>query len=75
MAARYDKLYTYLVGEIDDVLQLICYDLLKGQYGRDELAEVGEKLRSALHEAEEMYLEDTEGELITSPEYRLHLPG
>lgn len=57
---NYQKLYAYLVGQIDDVLQLICYDLLKGQHGREELNEVGEKLRDALHIAEEMYLVDTE---------------
>ena len=60
MEVRYDKLYSYLVGQIDDVLQLICYDLLKGHHGREELNEVGEKLRDALHIAEEMYLADTE---------------
>ena len=57
---NYQKLYAYLVGQIDDVLQLICYDLLKGQQGRQELNEVGEKLRNALYQAEEMYLADSE---------------
>ena len=33
----HDKLYAYLVGQVDDVLQLICYDLLTGQHGREEL--------------------------------------
>ena len=60
MEIRYDKLYSYLVGQIDDVLQLICYDLLKGQHGREELNEVGEKLRDALLTAEEMYLDESE---------------
>ena len=60
MSVDYGKLYSYLVGEIDDVLQLICYDLLKGQHGRDELNEVGERLRNALYVAEEMYLEDAD---------------
>ena len=59
---HYDKLYAYLVGQVDDVLQLICYDLLKGQHGREELEEIGEKLRAALHHAEEMYLEEAEKE-------------
>ena len=54
----YEKLYSYLVGQIDDTLQLICYDLIKGQHGWEELNEVGEKLRSALLNAEEMYLAD-----------------
>ena len=62
MSANYKKLYSYLVGQVDDVLQLICYDLLKGQHGREELDEIGEKLRAALLTAEEMYLDDTEGE-------------
>ena len=57
---NYQKLYSYLVGQIDDVLQLICYDLLKGQHGRAELNEVGEKLKAALYTAEEMYLDATE---------------
>ena len=60
MDVRYDKLYSYLVGQIDDVLQLICYDLLNGQHGREELNEVGEKLRDALLTAEEMYLDESE---------------
>ena len=60
MAVKYDKLYSYLVGQIDDVLQLICYDLLNGQHGWDELNEVGEKLRDALLAAEEMYLDESE---------------
>ena len=60
MEIRYDKLYSCLVGQIDDVLQLICYDLLKGQHGREELNEVGEKLRDALLTAEEMYLDESE---------------
>ena len=57
---NYQKLYAYLVGQIDDVLQLICYDLLKGQHGWEELNEVGEKLKAALYTAEEMYLDEAE---------------
>ena len=60
MSVKYDKLYSYLVGQIDDVLQLICYDMLKGQHGREELNELGEKLKAALLTAEEMYLNETE---------------
>ena len=56
----YQKLYAFLVGQIDDTLQLICYDLLKNQHGREELNAVGEKLRDALLTAEEMYLDETE---------------
>lgn len=57
---NYQKLYSYLVGQIDDVLQLICYDMLKGQHGQEELNEVGEKLKAALYTAEEMYLDETD---------------
>ena len=56
----YQKLYAYLVGQIDDTIQLICSDLLNGQHGFQELNAVGEKLRDALSTAEEMYLDDTE---------------
>ena len=58
--ADYQKLYSFLVGQIDDTLQLICYDLLKGLNGWKELNEVGEKLRDALLAAEEMYLDESE---------------
>ncbi len=57
---NYQKLYAFLVGEIDDTLQMICDKLLKGEYGFMELNQVGEKLKSALLSAEEMYLGDTE---------------
>ena len=30
---NYQKLYAFLVGEIDDTLQMICEKLLKGEYG------------------------------------------
>ena len=56
----YKKLYAYLVGQIDDTIQLICYDLVNGQHGFQEFNAVGEKLRDALLKAEEMYLEDSE---------------
>ena len=56
----YQKLYSYLVGQIDDTIQLICSDLMNGQHGFQELNAVGEKLRDALLVAEEMYLNETE---------------
>ena len=56
----YQKLYSYLVGQIDDTIQLICSDLMNRQHGFQELNAVGEKLRDALLTAEEMYLDDTE---------------
>ncbi len=50
----YQKLYAYLVGEIDAALTLLdTDDLLQFQRIRDILS-------NALQTAEEMYLEDTE---------------
>ena len=60
MSPIYQKLYSYLVGQIDDTLQLICDDLLKGKHGFTELNEVGEKLKAALLTAEDMYLDETD---------------
>ena len=57
---NYQKLYAYLVGQIDDTIQLICSDLINGQHGFKELNAVGEKLRDALLTAEEIYLAETE---------------
>ena len=56
----YKKLYTYLVGQIDDTLQLIAGDLVGGNPGWKELSAVGEKLKNALLAAEEMYLDGEE---------------
>ena len=56
----HQKLYAYLVGQIDETLQLICDDLLNGKHGFAELNEVGERLKKALLTAEEMYLDETE---------------
>ena len=56
----YKKLYTYLVGEVDDTLQRIAGDLVGGNPGWNELNAVGERLKSALLTAEEMYLEAEE---------------
>ena len=54
MAADYQKLYAYLVGEVDTALTLLdTDDLLQFQRIRDILS-------NALQTAEEMYLEDTE---------------
>lgn len=57
---NYQKLYAYLVGEIDDTIQIICDKLLSGRHGFAELNEVGEKLKAALYTAEEMYLDETD---------------
>ena len=56
MAADYQKLYSYLVGEVDTALTLLdTGDLLQFQ-------RVKEILENALHTAEEMYLGDTESD-------------
>lgn len=44
MSPIYQRIYSYLVGQVDDTLQLICDDLLNGKHGFAELNEVGEKL-------------------------------
>ena len=54
MAVNYQKLYAYLVGEVDAALTLLdTDDLLQFERIRDILS-------NALQTAEEMYLEDTE---------------
>ena len=58
----YQKLYHFLVGKMDDTLQLICYDLLKGQHDAFAFQQVANSLRAALMEAEEMVLEQSEKE-------------
>ena len=60
MAVNYQKLYSHLVGQMDDTIQFICDKLLKGEHGFEELNAVGEKLRDALLTAEEMYLDEPE---------------
>lgn len=57
MDADYKKLYAYLVGQVDDTLQLIAEDLTAQACGWHELYAVGEKLKTALLTAEEMYLD------------------
>ena len=60
MAVNYQKLYAYLVGQIDDTLQIIAGDLVNGKTGWNELNAIGEKLKTALLTAEDMYLDETE---------------
>ena len=62
MSNLYQKLYSYLAGQIDDTLQMIAGDLVGGTVGWHELNAVGEKLKNALLTAEEMYLDETEDE-------------
>lgn len=57
---NYQKLYAFLVGQIDDTIQQICENLIAGQHGWNELNAVGEKLRDALLAAEEIVLNDAQ---------------
>ncbi len=59
MDVNYEKLYAYLVGQVDDSLQRIAAMLMAEECGRAELVEIGEKLRAALLTAEEMYISET----------------
>ena len=60
MAVDYQKLYAFLVGRVDDVLQEIADDLVRQKCGWNEMNEIGNKLKDALLTAEEMYLESEE---------------
>jgi len=54
MWADYKKLYAYLVGQIDDALEMM------GDLDIMPLSPIREKLKAALLAAEELYLEETE---------------
>ena len=54
LRADYQKLYAYLVGQVDDVLQAM------GELDVMPLAPIREKLKNALLTAEEMYVEGRE---------------
>lgn len=60
MGANYQKLYAYLVGQVDEALQEIAGILINGEPGRNEIVALGEKLKNALLATEDMFLEDTE---------------
>ncbi len=62
MQTIHQKLYAYLVGEIDNTLQMIAGNLVNGTAGWSELNAVGEKLKNALLIAEERYLDEDEAE-------------
>ena len=57
MDVIYQKLYSYLAGQIDDTLQYIAGELMNGDCGRDVLYSVGEQLKHALLTAEDIYLD------------------
>lgn len=60
----YKTLYAYLVGEIDEALEMIANGYVREGYGKDQLViDVGEKLKIALLKAEDMYVESNERSL------------
>lgn len=60
MPVDYQKLYAFLVGEVDDVLQRIADDLIQQNCTWQEMNEIGNRLKGALLEAEERVLGDGE---------------
>lgn len=62
MSVNYQKLYSYLVGQIDETLQQIAAYVMTTTNKSPELLEIGDKLKNALLLAEDMYLDDTEEE-------------
>ncbi len=62
METNYQKLYAYLVGQIDDTLQDIAGELVSGGCEQSSLVAVGNKLKNALLTVEEMYLDEADSE-------------
>ncbi len=62
MSVNYQKLYSYLVGQIDETLREIAGYAMTQTAGRTELFVVGDKLKNALLCAEDMYLDETADE-------------
>ena len=60
MAADYQRLYAFLVGEVDDVLKTIADDLIHQKCTWQEMNDIGIRLKNALLEAEERYLSEEE---------------
>ncbi len=58
MAVDYQKLYAFLVGEVDNVLQRIADDLISQKCDWHEMNEIGNRLKNALLETEERYLSE-----------------
>ena len=58
----YKKLYTYLVGQVDDALQFIAGELVGGDCDNSALLTVGNRLKDALLTAEDMYLDEADDE-------------
>ena len=63
MSVNYQKLYTYLVGQVDDALQFIAGALVSDS-DRDNsaLLTVGNQLKDALLTAEDMYIDSSDDE-------------
>lgn len=53
---NHQKLYSYLVAQIDDALQCIAGELMSNG-DNEPLVKVGNKLKDALLTAEDMYLD------------------
>lgn len=60
MSELYKKMYATVVGEVDDTIQLIAKAILDHEYGFEKMSEIGEKLKRALLDAEDMYLDAEE---------------
>ena len=60
MSADYQKLYAFLVREIDDILQRIADDLIAQNCTWHEMNEIGNRLKNALLNAEEMVVGEVE---------------
>ena len=58
MNSCYQKMYAYLAGQVDNVLQEIAKDLTGQSCEWKELNAVGETLKNALLTTEEMYLDE-----------------
>lgn len=57
MLNLYKKMYASVVGNVDDTIAYIAKLLSKEKCGKEELVEVGKRLKEALLEAEDMYIE------------------
>lgn len=63
MSVNYQKLYTYLVGQVDDVLQFIAGKLvLDGECDNRALQTVGSRLKNALLTAEDLHIDEMDEE-------------
>lgn len=61
MLELYKKMYATLVGRVDQSISDLLNIAIQGPCGRDQILKAAEELRQALAEAEDMYLDGTEG--------------